>query len=146
MCILITLRLDACRWNRAASAACIKPRRLETRSEMQGPLQYDVQSIVRKILTTVCDAATATRTAAEREETRIYTHFEGWLPDEEERPTVAWSRRWCRLGIGLLNDTKPAATPAAPLSTIRYAPNPQFDPTNAQVAERIRQRNLDPSY
>ena len=37
-----TSRFEAFRWNRAASAACIKPRRLETRSEMQGLLNMSL--------------------------------------------------------------------------------------------------------
>ena len=127
----------------AATNAALITRRNHNKYNTKCPLQHDVNTIVRKILTTVCATATAMRTAAEREETRIYTHYEGWLPDEDDRPTVAWSHHWCRQGLGLLRDTQPAAQLAFPLPLVNASPNPPFDPTDAQVAARIQQRNSE---
>ena len=42
-------------------------------------LQYDAQQLVRRILRTVSATATAARTLATREESRIYCWYEGWL-------------------------------------------------------------------
>ena len=125
----------------AATNAALITRRNNNKYNTKCPLQYDVNTIVRKILTTVCATATAMRTAAEREETRIYTHYEGWLPDEDDRPTVEWSHRWCQQGLGLLHDTQPKAKLAFTLPLANASPNPPFDLSDAQVTTRTQQRN-----
>ena len=51
------------------------------------PIQHDTAKTVARVLRMICDTATVTRAIAEREETRIYTHYEGWQPDEADLPT-----------------------------------------------------------
>ena len=70
------------------------------------PLQHDTAKTVARVLKMICDTATATRAIAEREETRIYTHYEGWLPDEADLPTTAWVAAW----NGLVRDARPSVT------------------------------------
>ena len=105
---------------------------------------------VRRILATVCRVATATRTAAEREEDRIYTHFEGWLPDDDDLPTTKWTNAWCYTAQGpsrgLLRNSRPAATLAFPLPCAGAARNPPFDPTHPDVIRRIQARSKEFSY
>ena len=59
---------------------------------------------IRTILQDVASIATAQRTLAERNETYMYTHYEGWLP--ETLPTEEWRDEW----QSLILDTKPRAT------------------------------------
>ena len=100
---------------------------------------------VRKVLATVCTAATAARTTAEREETRIYTHYEGWLPDDDDLPTTAWLRTWCERGHGFLQNARPRAALTFQLPLSHAAPNPQFDPNDPEVLTRTRQRHNEVS-
>ena len=73
------------------------------------PLQHDTWKAVRAIMNIINDNATATRTLAEKEETRIYTHYEGWLPADEDLPTNKWRDAWTS-SAGLLRDTHPRTT------------------------------------
>ena len=74
------------------------------------PLQFDSQQLVDRILRTISETATAGRALAQREENRIYCWYEGWLPDEEERPTAQWEHAW--IDSNLLRNTYPATTVA----------------------------------
>ena len=104
-------------------------------------LQFDTQQLVARILHTVAETATAGRALARREENRIYCWYEGWLPDEEERPTTQWRHAW--IDSALLHDTYPAATVAArpPLAANLI---PHFDLSRHDVTDRIR--HTRPSY
>ena len=130
----------------AATNAALIARRNHNAFNTKCPLQHDVNAIVRKVLTTVCTAATAARTTAEREETRIYTHYEGWLPDDDDLPTTAWRRTWCERGHGFLRDTQPRAALAFQLPLSHAAPNPHFDLNDPAVLTRTGQRHNEVSY
>ena len=99
------------------------------------PLQHDTRTLVDRILNTVCDTATASRTLAQHEENRIYCWFEGWLPDHEELPTTQWEHAW--IDSDLLRNTFPATTPAHRPS-LASTLVPSFDPTHPDVLDRIR--------
>ena len=107
------------------------------------PLQYDVDVTVGRILATVCRVATATRAAAERDEDRIYTHYEGWLPDDDDLPTAKWTNAWCK---GFLRGTRPSASPTFALPCTGTAHNPPFDTTHPDVIARTQQRSRSLSY
>ena len=92
------------------------------------PLQYDTQASVARIIQTVADVATAMRVTATREEDRIYTTYEGWLPDEEDRSTVKWQQAWCN--SGLLRNTYPRASPAISLPLSDVCAIPTVDLSN----------------
>ena len=94
-----------------------------------------------QILADTCSVATALRTAAERQETAIYTHYEGWLPDEEELPTNLWRAAWC----DLLHDSRPAARLADPAPTAGFN-DPPVDLSDPTVAARVTARSQQPSY
>ena len=100
-----------------------------------------MRALVDRILGTVCETATASRTLAQREENRIYCWYEGWLPDEEERPTTQWEHAW--IDSNLLRNTYPATTIAQnpPLATSLI---PRFNINHQDVTNRIRQTR--PSY
>ena len=102
------------------------------------PLQFDGQQLVDRILRTVSEAATAGRTLAQREENRIYCWYEGWLPDEADRPTTQWEHAWT--DSNLLRDTYPAAAVALqpPFATGLI---PRFDINRQDVTTRIRPAN-----
>ena len=88
----------------AATNAALIRRRNHNALNTALPIQYDPQRTVQSIMRSTCDVATALRTKAEREETRIYTNFEGWLPeDEDERPVAKWTHAWC----AVVRDTHP---------------------------------------
>ena len=77
-------------------------------------------------------------TIATQEENRIYTNYEGWLPDEDERPTNVWSNNW----TGLIRESYPNVT-ADPLPTTPsalIAPPPDFDPQAADLLARLATR------
>ena len=76
------------------------------------------------------------RTLAQHEENRIYCWYEGWLPDEEERPTTQWEHAW--IDSNLLRNTYPATTTAQnpPLATSLI---PRFNINHQDVTNRIRQ-------
>ena len=118
--------------------ALTPPRETRVRSLSRSP---PTQQLIDRILRTVSETATAGRTLAQREENRIYCWYEGWLPDEDDRPTTQWEHAW--IDSDLLRDTYPAATVATqpPLATGLI---PHFDPNHQDVTNRIRQTR--PSY
>ena len=73
---------------------------------------HDPHRTATHIVKEVCQVATAGRTIATKEENRIYTNYEGWLPDEDERPTSVWSNSW----DGLIRETYPNVTTSSPNS------------------------------
>ena len=72
----------------------------------------------------LCRVATALRASAEREETRIYTHYEGWLPEEDDRPLHKWHTAWSPLVTNTHPRVRLDPRPPAPGT----APEPGFDP------------------
>ena len=106
-----------------------------------GPLQHDTNKTIARILNLVCDTATATRTTAEREENRIYTHYEGWLPDEEELPTNKWQDAWGNL----VKNTRPAVTLRTPPPTDAHT-DPPYDLNDPNVIARLSERQQPHSY
>ena len=109
-------------------------RRRHANAHSRGPLVTCVQTAVRHITHHLCQVATALRTSAEREETNIYTHYEGWLPDDDDRPVHKWQQAWGPL----LTDTHPRTRlhlrPPAPGT----APEPTFDPTDGPTVARFQ--------
>ena len=77
----------------AATCHCLLQRRHRNASERALPLEHDSAVLLKKITQTVASVAAAHRTIAIREETRIYTHYEGWLP-EEDGPVESWENSW----------------------------------------------------
>ena len=59
------------------------------------PLHYDINRTTQEILRLYCQTASALRETARQQEDWIYTHYEGWLPDEDERPVTKWEDAWC---------------------------------------------------
>ena len=89
----------------------------------------------------VCATSTALRTIAEREETRIYTHFEGWLPDEDDRPMAQWRASW----YAMVRDTYPKVRlhhPTPFQHTHASAQCPDVDLDSPDVAARLRSRSV----
>ena len=90
------------------------------------------------------------RSGAEAEENMIYTHYEGWLPDDEDLPTTQWRGRWC----GDSSDSPCIFDPHRPSVALKHplptnppndaAPSPAFDPTAPDVLARQQQRHLSP--
>ena len=81
------------------------------------------------------------RTTAELEERRMYTHYEGWMPeDEEEWPSNVWRARWCK--SSLLRDTHPrsALNFSLPSQAVRIEDHPSYDPDDATVRSRALNR------
>ena len=102
------------------------------------PLQHNSLAIVRDIWREVCEVATALRSAAEREDTRIYTHYEGWLP--EDTSMDVWLDAWTTL----VRDTYPTASLHFNPQTTPGA-DPSFDPTASDVADRTQARAQRPT-
>ena len=101
------------------------------------PLQHNTPRLVANIFQLVSQTATAMRTTAQRKERHIYTHYEGWMPpDEDEWPTSVWKSQWCN--TNLLRDTHPQALPAftLPSSLVRIEDHPNYDPEAADVRSR----------
>ena len=109
-------------------------RRRHANAHGHGPLVTCASTAVRHITHHLCRVATALRTSAEREETNIYTHYEGWLPDDDDRPLHKWQTAWCPL----VTDTQPRVRlhlrPPAPGT----APEPDFNPTDGPTVARYR--------
>ena len=101
-----------------------------------GPLDTDTPKAIRTILQDVASIATAQRTLAERDETYIYTHYEGWLP--ETLPTEEWWGEW----QSLILDTKPRATTRFKPSDsqgqlVGSCPDPTYDPNHPDTKTRF---------
>ena len=126
----------------AATNAALIRRRNNNALNTKCPLQTDVSTIVRSIFSTVCQTATVMRTTAQRTETMIYTHYEGWLPEDEKLPTTEWAHDWCVNGI--MQDVEPSATLQFDLANITIPDNPQFDTNDPAVATRVQQRLQTP--
>jgi len=120
-------------------------RRHHNAHNTQCPLRHDSQALVDSILQDACAVATALRTRAELREDCIYTHYEGWLPAEEDQPTEQWRSSWC--GSGLLRDSWPAATLrfAAPVTAAGVAPHPVYDAGSPAVLARVQARSRPPA-
>ena len=122
----------------AATNLALVRRRHHNALDTRKPPQYDTSATVARIFADVCETATTLRTTAEREEDRIYTHYEGWLPDEEKLPTTEWQKAWCE--TNLLRNSRPATSLATPLPT--GAPNdPVYDDSDPATAARIVARS-----
>ena len=123
----------------AATNTCLIRRRNHNAHNCACPLQHDSTALIRNISRTVCETATAMRTLAQWEERWIYTHYEGWMPkDDNEWPTSVWRSRWC----SLLRDTHPQASPAFPLPLAPspgVANDPAYDLNSPDVQSRLRQ-------
>ena len=85
----------------AAATNAYLLRRRHRNANGPGPLDSDTPKAIRAILHDVASIATAQRTLAERDETFIYTHYEGWLP--ETLPTEEWEKTW----LSLAYDSRP---------------------------------------
>ena len=103
------------------------------------PLQHDTDRTVRDIMHMVWNVATTYR-AAEQQENWIYTHYEGWLPPEDELPTNQWLSAWSA------NHLLHAPTKASPLANLQFplpittpgaSPHPTYDIHHPAVAARI---------
>jgi hypothetical protein len=133
----------------AATNSHLMRRRLANSHLTHLPLQYDAPTIANRILQEVCQTATAMRDIARREEDRIYTHYEGWLPtDPEEWPTAVWQSRWSRSQFALLADTYPAAklSGALPNPPPAYAsPPPTIDLNCPALQARLATRSQQPN-
>jgi hypothetical protein len=125
----------------AATNAALIRRRNHNALNTALPIQYDPQRTAQSIMRSTCDVATALRTKAEREETRIYTNFEGWLPeDEDERPVGKWTHAWC----AVVRDTHPrvclfASTPFK--HTQHSLQCPDVDTADPDVVSRLDARS-----
>ena len=125
----------------AATNYCLIRRRNRNALCPHLPLKYEPNISVADIFAQVTETATALRTIAEREENRIYTHYEGWLPDET--PTNAWVAQWC--STGLMHNTRPRVQLQSPLPSTTPADAEQLPPLQldaAPVTDRIRARSL----
>ena len=100
------------------------------------PLQHDTNTVIANIVTTLCTVATALRTVAEREEDRIYTDYEGWLPPDEDLPTSVWHDAWCAYGQSLLHSTQPRTRPQFAMPLPAAAPHPTYDVSDPAVVAR----------
>ena len=100
------------------------------------PLQHDTAKTIARVLRVICETATATRTVAEREETRIYTHYEGWLPEEDDLPTNKWLASWS----GLVRSTQPSVTLLSPPPANAHG-DPPYDLTDPSVIARQTERS-----
>ena len=63
------------------------------------------------------------RTSAERDEDFIYTHYEGWLPDDDERPTTLWANAWSPI----TRNTYPKASTSLTINGHGAAHDPTID-------------------
>ena len=125
----------------AATNAALIRRRNHNAFCTAAPLQYEPARLVRTIMDSVCATSTALRTMAEREETRIYTHFEGWLPDEDDRPMAQWRASW----YAMVRDTYPKVRlhhPTPFQHTHASAQCPDVDLDSPDVAARLRSRSV----
>ena len=113
-------------------------------------LAHDTPRATADIYASLAATATAMRSSAEAEENMIYTHYEGWLPEEEELPTTKWRARWCGDHTDcprIFNPHRPSVTLKEPLPTNPprdAAPPPAFDPAAPDVLARQQQRHLNP--
>ena len=71
-----------------------------------------------------------------------YTHYEGWLPDEDKLPTAMWRDTWCNL----IRDTRPNVCLRTPAPTSTPSTHPAYDPTDPTTAARIDARTQQISY
>ena len=107
------------------------------------PLQYDPAPLLRDIFSTVCAAATAMRTGAHTDETWIYTHFEGWLPEEGKRPMDKWRDAWTSPSQPLVHDSHPRTTLRHPIPP-DPSPMPMFNIDAPDV--RARALRIRPTF
>ena len=111
-------------------------RRRHRNANGPGPLDTDTPKAIRAILNDVGSIATAQRTLAERDETFIYTHYEGWLP--ETLPTEEWQNTW----LPLATDSRPrVSTHFKPSDSYRQlvgsCPDPTFDRNHPDTTSRF---------
>ena len=109
-------------------------------------LAHDTPKAVAHIYASLAATATAMRSRAEAEENMIYTHYEGWLPEEEKLPTTKWNASWCgdhQDSPRIFCPSRPAVGLKEPLptNTPDAAPQPTFDPTAPDVLARQQQRH-----
>ena len=104
----------------AATNATLIRRRNHNAHNHGHPLRHRAPILASHIHHLTVTTATAMRSAARREENRIYTHYEGWLPDDEDKPMTKWTEAWCPL----VTDAQPCvrlrrhAAPADPMHAI----------------------------
>ena len=79
---------------------------------------------------------------AERKEDSIYTHYEGWLPEDDKLRTTMWQDAWC----DLVRDTRPTVCLRTPAPTDVPSTHPTYDTTNPTTATRINARTQQISY
>ena len=120
----------------AATNLVLMRRRHHNANNPALPLQHDTAKTIARVLRVICETATATRTIAEREETRIYTHYEGWLPDEDDLPTNEWLAAWS----GLVRSTQPSVTLLSPPPTDAHG-DPPYDLADPNVITRQTERS-----
>ena len=120
----------------AATNTCLLRRRNHNAYSPRLPLQHNTSRLVTAIFELVAQTATAMRTLAQLEERFIYTHYEGWMPPDDEQPTNIWRAQWCN--TNLLHDTYPQARPAfaLPSPQLRHELHPTYDP----MADDVRAR------
>ena len=124
---------------------CLLRRRNHNAHNTQVALQHHTSLAVNNIYSTLAATATALRTGAENEENMIYTHYEGWLPDEADRPTTKWMFQWCgewEDSPRIFKPDRPSVSLQVPLPTDPpdAAPEPTFAPDAADVLARKQER------
>ena len=124
----------------AATNTVLVRRRNNNALNTKCPLQHDADTAIKSVFNLVRDVGTATYTAAVREENNIYTHYEGWLPPDEELPTTKWCAAWH--DSGLLRVPHPSASLqfSLPPTVPGADATPAFDATDPGVISRTQQR------
>ena len=125
----------------AATNTVLIRRRNNNALNTRCPLQHDTAAAVGHVFRQIRDMATATYREAVREEDRIYTSYEGWLPDEDDLPTTEWTNAW--INSRLLRFPNPYAALDFPLPAPTAAgvePGPVYDANDPAVLARSQSR------
>ena len=102
------------------------------------PLQHDTTRAVRDIFAMLRSVTTTSHRDAVAKENYIYTHYEGWLPDDDDLPTNKWIDAWAANNLlNVPNDSQPFATPKFALPTSPATPHPTYDTHAPSTASRI---------
>jgi hypothetical protein len=107
----------------AATNSTLLRRRNHNAHSRDHPLRIRAEILVEHTLRLTAETATAMRTAATREEDSIYTHYEGWLPEDDDLPTTKWANQWTPLMRDSYPQATPRFTPPAPIALPLYDPD-----------------------
>ena len=113
------------------------------------PLQHDTQRTVRDICHLLRDITTTSYKDAVAKENHIYTHYEGWLPDEDKLPTSQWLDAWTASNLlDAPTGSKPttALKFSLPVTTPGATAHPTYNTHDPSVAARIGGRIRQISY